>query len=344
VAAGPGFVVEAASAGDTVEVEGTWLELRRGASGTLETIVGREQVVLRGQEAMSSTGSRFEWDVDRPGRFVVTGQPATARKHDDVIEAPQLVFDRDSRVLRGTGGVLTELSSSGRREDGVFSGSEPIRVRSETIDLPEKTGEIVFGGPVQAWQGASSLRAASLRYGRGDELLIAETDVTLRVDRQTDDGSKTIGMTGNRLDYSAATRVAVLSGRATYKEPGVSLSSEVMRIHLTEGGEVERLVATGDVRLRTKEARGRADRLTWRGGSSGTVWLIGEKNVATFELVDEARSGVLEVSRIRYELSTGQAHVESGPGRGTLVTTPKPADARADDADPASSREEEQFE
>ncbi len=322
VAAGPGFRVEAMSGDERLDVAGTWLELTRAPSGTIRTVVGREEIVLEGPENLMSTGSRFEWHEERPETFLVSGSPATARKDDDVIEAPELSFDRAARSLRGTSGVLAELASADRREDAVFSGGEPIRVRSDTILIPRAGGEIVFGGPVQAWQGASSLRAASLRYDRDEELLIAEDEVTLRVDRPSEDGGKTIGMTGDRLDYSAATRVAVLSGRARYQEPGVSLSAEVMRIHLTDGGEVERLVATGSVRLRTSEAKGRADRLTWEGGAEGTVWLIGERDVASFEVVDEGRSGVLNVSRIRYELSTGRAHVESGPGRGTLVTTP----------------------
>jgi lipopolysaccharide export system protein LptA len=338
MSAGPGFRVQTSVAEGDLEVRGVRLDALRGPDGRLERLTGREDIEFRGPENTTAEGSEFAWAAEAPDQLIVRGEPARGSKERDVIEAPELVFERRARLMIARGGAVAELVSIGAEPGSLFRDDEPVRVSSSKVVIPQRSGDIVFEGPVQAWQGASTLRSRSLRFDPHARILKARGEVDLTVDRQGGDGSTTRSrLHGETLDYAVATRIADVGGAARFEQPGVRLDAASMRVHFGAGSNIERLVATGSVRLRTDEAAGRADRLIWEGGAAGTVWLEGEDDVAVLEFTENGQSGALRVGRLRYDLSSGQAFVDSGPGRGTLESGSQPVDA----GDPDTGREGE---
>ncbi|RMG44803.1 MAG: hypothetical protein D6718_09330 [Acidobacteria bacterium] len=311
-------------------VAGDRFTAERGPAGRWRRIAARGTVSVSGPDRLAARGDELLWEAERPDTVTLTGSPARASQGEDVVEAPRFLLDRASGQVTAEGGALTEVRSIARRPDTLLgaSGGEPARVRSRRVTFPRGSGPVLFEEEVQAWFGTTSLRAARLSVDRAAERLHAAGDVVLRLERTVEGGpARTVRVSGATLDYESRRRRAVVEGAARYEEEEAIVQADRIAVDLDEEGAIAHLEASGSATLAMGRARGRADRLVWKGGASGIVILVGERGPAELETPEQ---GVLRTRRVRYDLSRRTAVAESGAGRGVI------------EASPATGREDEE--
>ncbi|MBP7148002.1 MAG: LPS export ABC transporter periplasmic protein LptC [Acidobacteria bacterium] len=316
---GPGFdgvlLLPAAGGPERYLVGGEWIDLRGGAHG-IESVVARNRVVLTGRDGERAEGAHVTWERREPSLVALSGSPARARRSGDLLEAPRLRLLRDRGLLVGEDGALAEIANMSRSGGALFGGDEPVRVRSQRVTIPDDpAAPIVFEGPVQAWQGQSTLRAENMQYLRAANRLIAEGGVNLRSEVGEGERRRTVRLQSAKLDYRAGERVAELTGGATYEEPSGRVAAREMTLRLAPKGGLENLEARGEVTLAGRGANGEADRLVWDGGEAGSVLLIGETRQVTLR---SPNGEITRSSRVRYHPQDGRVESEGSGGR-TLI-------------------------
>lgn len=310
-----------AAAEDVWQLSGDVLELERSAAGAFDHAVARGRVTAHGPQGALADGRQLEWRADHPEQVVLIGDRARVRQGDDLVEAGKVTALRDRRVLVAEEGPLTEAGSLRSGENPLFRGDEPVRVRSSRVTLSDGGGPVEFDGPVQAWQGDTTLRATHLRVDRREGHVIADGDVQVLMPVGGEGPERRrVKLSTEHLDYDGARREARLTGGATYEDPTGSVRSSQMNIRLQpKGGGLDSLDAVGAVVATVQGNRGRADRLEWRGGAGGIVTLVGEQALAQLE---SPTQGILKAARIRYDLTRRVGFSESGGGRGTVEGRP----------------------
>ncbi len=295
------------------DAEGEVLTIRQDHQGSVSEIRGERSVSLHGGDGISVRGDSLFWSAGEPDIALVRGRAAQAQRQGYLIEAPLLRFDRVRRVLVGEEGAITELPRVSANERALFRGEEPVRVRSNRVRVSESGGEVVFEGPVQAWQGDTTLRGARMRYREDLELLVAEEDVVGRFVVGTGADQRPIRLATARLEYRSQEGRALLSSGASFQDRDFSVSARSMQFTLSEKGDVDRMTAEGAVTLERGADRGSADRLEWTGGAEGMVELIGEENLA--RLLPSTQGKEVLATRIRYYPSTRTFSTEGAGGR-----------------------------
>jgi lipopolysaccharide export system protein LptA len=340
--AGPGFSGERISAAEdqTWTLEGRWLEIDRDGQGRIRRVEGREEVALELSEAIRMSSDTLTWSAAKADRVLLDGEPARAWQGMDVIEAPRLVLLRDERELVAEGGATAELQSL--RGTGLFGAQEPVRIRSERVFVPETERPVLFDGRAQAWQGTSMLRAGLIRVERTGAWLVAENDVVLRLGRAEDSGLEQASrLMADRLEYLAGERMARLRGETSYSAGERRIRAERMDMSVGEDGELESLVAEGEVGLAVEGASGRGDRLEWTGGATGRILLIGRASPAQLTAAGpDGTPRVLDAPRIGYDLETGSVTTQAGAGRSRVRTAPE--DAPEQDGQQGGQQDEEE--
>ncbi len=328
--AGPPFTArwDAADGKQRWTLDGEWLDLRFARDGKAESAEARGAVRATASDGTTAEGSVLRWDARRADEVLLTGdaqRTARVRRAGDLVEAPRVIVDRARRVVVAEGGPITEAASLRRDDGSLFRGSEPVRVRSARVTFPEKDAPIEFEGPVQVWQGDATLRAARLRVARETSRLNADgkVQVSLPLGEPGKDDRRRVRLFTEHLDYDGSSRVAVLTGGATYEEPQARIEAERIEARLRPDGGVEELTATGKVKLLVQGHHGRADRVEWRGGPLGIVTLFGETAPATLESPTQGNLKQ-QAARIRYDLQARRGTAEGRGGRTTLEGVPPP--------------------
>lgn len=230
-----------------------------GPDGEVAKIVMRDGVTLDDGE-IEAEGEVATFVVPEE-RAELEGRPAVARGPQGVMEAPRILYTRDSGLLHGVGGVrarIDDVDSSALGGSPLASGPRsegPVRVEAEHGYLRDEPRTFLFVGDVRAWRGDDLLVAEELRGDEAEDRLTATGGVRTLWNPEAGEGASVgaddapIEVTSDGLVFRQAERVLVYTGGVIAVQAGRTIASEEMVLTLAEGGGLERLVATGDVKI-----------------------------------------------------------------------------------------------
>lgn len=285
--------------------------------GLLSDARAQGHVIVEAPGGETLTGDELFWSEGASTEYLISGDPATARQGEQVIEAPSFLIDPDKAMLEALGSVLAEMRLGKKGAGGAFGGDDVVRVKSDRAWVPfDADRHVRFFGSVHVWQekDTTSLTAAEeVLVSRLDLRLVAIKDVVFRFDREVEGGKRAGFLRADRLDYQQERRldplgpqrwIVLLMGHASYYESeSMRVDSETMTIHLRDDHRIERLEADGDVRILNGKDRLSGTRLHWEGGREGWADLFGESALAR---LDSSEYGTVQMKHIRYRLLDGR--------------------------------------
>jgi len=184
------------------------------------------------------SGATYLEYEDATGLLRAEGAPVVVTRGRTVLRAPRLRYDQRARVIAAEGGVeITEPE---------------LTMRADAADLRLTDDRIRARGDV---------RMRGTRDGQPVTLAAPEVDGSLRTRRFTATGGVSVTrgewvLTGRRVEYDDATRVAVVSGepKAQFKE--ATMTAQVITLFVAD--EIAR--AEGSVHVRRGDLVGTAPR------------------------------------------------------------------------------------
>jgi lipopolysaccharide export system protein LptA len=184
------------------------------------------------------TGATYVEYDDATGVVRAVGAPAVVSRGRTTLRAPKLRYDQRSRVITAEGGV--DLADP------------DLVVRAQSAELRLTDDRIHAQGDV---------RVRSVRGAQSTTLAAPEVEGSLRTRRfaATDGVTVTRGewtLTGRRVDYDDATRVALVTGDPVARLKEATMTAQVITLFLDD----EMARAEGSVRLRRGDLTGTAPR------------------------------------------------------------------------------------
>jgi len=234
----------------------------------------------------------------------------TLQTEGTVVKARSIDVSPRAGTLKATGQVVVRYDSAGGAANNVlFSDSdEPVFVNSESMYAIDSSGVITFSGSVKAWQNLSSVFANEMQIVRDGEKLTASGAVRVVVRQQGEDGS--VQSITARADSMTARRDpgrVELAGGVVIEEAARTLSTDRAVFIFDRGDRIERMEATGNVRV---EEAGTGRSAT---GSTAT-YLVSQRNLRIqgdpAVLVDA--SGEIRGSEIVFDSVTQKVEVIGG--------------------------------
>lgn len=231
-----------------------------GPAGDLATVEMRGDVTLE-DGRVEARGDRGVFDaVEETAELF--GRPAVATGDRGRMEAPRILYTRDSGIVHGTRGVRTridDVQESALGGSPLASGDGPVWVEADVGYLRDEPRSFLFVGNVRAWRGDDLLVAEELRGDEAEDRLTATGGVrTLWTPEQEsgESGDGPIEVTAEQLVHRSADRLLVYTGDVVAEQAGRVVAGREMTLTMAAEGGVERLVATGGVRV--DEAGGRS--------------------------------------------------------------------------------------
>jgi len=145
-----------------------------------------------------------------------------------------------ARVILLGAALLAATTAVARESDF----SQPIDVSADRSEFDQRAGTQTLIGDVEVRQGTMLITADRVAISLKDAKLarIEGTGSPIRFEQENEAGEKVSGEAG-AIDYDATDGTLVLSGGATFSQPGQSLSSERIAVDArtqkvsAEGGE-----------------------------------------------------------------------------------------------------------
>lgn len=204
-------------------------------------------------QVIEITGASYVEFDEATGMWKAEGQPVAVTRGRTVLRAPRVRYDQRAGVVAAEGGI--ELADRG------------IVVSGDTADLRLAEDRV---------RAAGNVKIVSAREAPPTEMRAPEADGSLRTRRFSATGGVSLvrgdaTLTGRRLDYDDAARVAVVTGEPAARFREASLTAEIVTLLL----EQEMLRGEGSAQVRRGELSGSARRVEVRSRDS-VVRLIGE--------------------------------------------------------------------
>lgn len=332
-----------------------------GARGVFHPAEDRGELlgdVVVTDEGLEATGERGVFDL-REDSGELSGRPAVVVGEQGRMEGPTVTYDRAEGLVHGSGGVRARLD---RAEDSPLGGTPlgstrrgpdgeavPLRVEAEEGFFRDRPRAFLFRGSVRAWRGDDLLLADSLRGDEAEGRLTATGDVrTLFVpeeggarDGEPEGGDGGAGEPGlgapleveaEELVYHRRERLLVYTGEVVAEQEGRTVSCRTMDVTLAEGGGIDELVCTGDVRvIEPEEGRTLAgERAVYRPEERTVVVEAGEGGRVVLR---DRQGNEIDGLRMEYDLDSGQVRV-TGPDGSAGTPDAAPAPTPADPGDP----------
>jgi LPS export ABC transporter protein LptC len=237
------------------------------ADGELREVEMRVGVVLEDDQLLAE-GDRGVFRVMEE-QAELQGNPAVATGEQGVLEAPRILYTRDSGLVHGAGGVrarIDEARESPLAGSPLARGDGPVMVEAEQGYLRDKPRTFLFVGNVRAWRDDDLLVTEELRGDEAEDRLTATGGVRTLWNPEADEGGPCGGdsargrgdqapieVTSDSMVYRQGERLLVYTGtgdrRVRAEQDGRTIVSREMELTLAQEGGLERLVATGAVEV-----------------------------------------------------------------------------------------------
>lgn len=259
-------------------------------------------------DRIQGKGERGFFDLDR-GRAELFGKRVTVSSDRGELTGPHLAWDRKTGLVTADGGIQARLDPAGASLlAGAQAGARgPVRVEAQEAILQERPRAFLFRGRVQAWQGESVLLADQLRGEEAEQRLSAAGGVKtiFREPAAAGGAVRQTEITAETLAYRRAESTIVYQGSVRMVQEGRTLIADELVNHLGADDRVQRVVATGALRLE--------DSASGRVVEAARADYDLAARTALFEgqpVVLKDREGTtIQGSRLLYDLSTGSARM-----------------------------------
>ena len=193
-------------------------------------------------------------------------------------------LDRTTGDAVAEGDVKSTYSELKAQPDGaLLASADPIHVTSRTLTARRAPAIAIYSGNARLWQNANVVQSPSIQFDRDHRSLVAQGTTELPVSTvlvQIDKSGKAmpVAVTSPRLAYNDAERKVVLDGGVTAKGADVTMTAAQMNVFLRSRaqsssgtnsgnsaapGQVDRIVANGNIVITQPSRRATGDRLEY---------------------------------------------------------------------------------
>jgi lipopolysaccharide export system protein LptA len=212
--------------------------------------------------------------------LVLSGSPRVA--DSGMTTTAQIIrLDRTTGDAVAEGDVKSTYSQLKAQPDGaLLASADPIHVTSRSVTARRAPAVAIYSGNARLWQNANVVQSPSIQFDREHRSLVAQGTATQPVSTvlvQVDKSGKAmpVAITSPRLSYNDAERKIVLNGGVTAKGADVTMTARQMNVFLrsrtqssadngsTAPGQVDRIVAEGDIVITQPSRRATGERLEY---------------------------------------------------------------------------------
>jgi lipopolysaccharide export system protein LptA len=192
------------------------------------------------------------------------------------LSADTLELNRKTGSAVGKGHVKTTYNDlKPQPGGGMLASSAPIHVTGTSVTASQATASAKYTA-ARLWQGPNIVEAPSLTFNKTDRSLRAEGNQAGRVSTvflQGESNGKTTPVTvaADRLTYVDSERRATFSGKVEVHAEDAVMNANTAQVLLRPGGtqpgsasgQLDRIVAEGDIRIQERDRRGQGSRLVY---------------------------------------------------------------------------------
>jgi len=246
------------------------------------------------------------------------GRPAAADSADVRVEADEIVIGPGPEDLGASGGVECLLKPGGDASPaaGLFSATESVTVRCDSMAWPGGGSETMFSGGVLARQGARVLRAGELFLARRSGDLRGRGGVAVEMDQggAGDPAGRRIELGGRDMVYRSERGALSLSDGAFVRLPEARLEAETLSAVIDrEQAGVESLEGRKGVSVSKGAYKGRSEKASYE-AATRTLTLTGRP------VLTDGQGGSAKGAKLTFDLADDKILIENeGPGRATTV-------------------------
>ncbi len=213
-------------------------------------------------------------------KLVLSGSPRVA--DSGMTTTAQVIrLDRSTGDATAEGDVKSTYSELKAQPDGALLASpDPIHVTSRSVTAHRSPPVAIYSGNARLWQNANVVESPTLQFDREHRSLVAQGTAgqpvsTMLVQIDKSGKSTPITITSLHLAYNDAERRIILDGGVTAKGTDVTMTARQMNVFLrsraqsseaSDGstrGQVDRIVAEGDIVITQPSRRATGDRLEY---------------------------------------------------------------------------------
>jgi lipopolysaccharide export system protein LptA len=193
-----------------------------------------------------------------------------------VLSADTLELNRKTGSAVGRGNVKTTYNDlKPQPEGGMLASSAPIHVTGTSVTASRAATTAKYTA-ARLWQGPNIVEAPSLTFNKSDRSLLAQGNQAARVTSvflQSENNGKATPVTvaADRLTYVDADRNASFSGKVEVHAAGAVMNAKTAHVLLrpaggqpgSASGQLDRIVAEGDIRIQERDRKGQGSRLVY---------------------------------------------------------------------------------
>jgi lipopolysaccharide export system protein LptA len=245
---------------------------------------GIASIVQQGELAYVD-GTRKAWA--QRATYTPADQMLVLNGSPRVVDSGMTTTAEVMRMNRGTGEAIAEgnvkstySELKSQPDGGMLASADPIHVTSRSMTAHRSPGVAVYSGKAALWQNANVVQAPTLEFDREQRSLTAKgtsnqpvSTVLVQIDKN---GKATpVTITSAHLTYKDAERKVLLYGGVTVKGADATLTAQQMSVFLaprspsqsssgpSTPGQVERIIAQGNVAIAQPTRHATADRLVY---------------------------------------------------------------------------------
>lgn len=193
-----------------------------------------------------------------------------------VLSADSLELNRKTGSAVGRGNVKTTYNDlKPQPGGGMLASSAPIHVTGSSV-MASSAATTAKYTAARLWQGPNIVEAPSLAFNKTDRSLLAQGNQAVRVTSvflQSENNGKATPVTvaADRLTYVDAERKASFSGKVEVHAADAVMNANSAQVLLrptggqsgSSSGQLDRIVAEGDIRIQERDRKGQGSRLVY---------------------------------------------------------------------------------
>jgi lipopolysaccharide export system protein LptA len=279
--------------------------VQRGGVKVVRTVPAKKGAAAQVEHAF---GDEETYD-GTTGRVTLRGR-AEVDDASGQVYADQVTMERGSGDAAAAGGVRTTYVAANAK-----STDDPTHVLADHAEFKHDLGTAFFYGngskPARLWQGASQVEAPVLEFVQAEKKLLAHGDPAndapvvrgVLLGAKSSAGKPTVvRVAGREMVYSDGLRQVEMKGHVRVEDPDGVLTSDRATVFLAAaktatkpaaaglmGGEVERVVAVGGVKVEQPGRRGTGAQLVYT-AADRTFVMTGTK-AAPPTMTSDGRNG-----------------------------------------------------